>query len=146
MDTLDGSIVHIILLLLFIGSLIHHLIHQERPMCRGEREGHILINIYTKWKLITMLDISKNLLLLKPGSHLSFLHCPNSQNCSSNHRLYCFTSHSICQPLQSDFVPSPTQPFWNHYFFKISCGLLVPRFKCLFTGLILTYFSETFTR
>lgn len=55
-NTLDGSIVHIIILLLFIGSLIHHLIHQERPMCRGDIKGHISIGIHAKWKLITMLE------------------------------------------------------------------------------------------
>lgn len=48
--------------------------------------------------------------------------------------------------LQYDFVLLATQPFWNHHFFKIYCGLLVPGFKCLFLGVILMYFSKTLTR
>lgn len=146
-NTLDGSIVHIIILLLFIGSLIHHLIHQERPMCRGDIKGHILIGIHAKWKLRTMLENFHNSIASQASFTSLFFHCPISQNCSPNHRLYCLILPlTQFAKLCSLTLSPPHSPFWNHYFFKISCGLLVPTFKCFFSGLILTYFSETFTR
>lgn len=65
MDTLDGSIVHIILLLLFIGFLIHF-IHQERHMCGVaivSKTNFILIEIHNEVKSNN--KFSKILLLLK---------------------------------------------------------------------------------